>query len=359
MRYLNYINKDKYLQGYKVISKLPKTIKTEYGNIPIKRRLYVKYDEEKKENINRYPLDEELGLKKYERIEINLKNKYMSFIGDGKRYKDILHTTENTNISERTISNIFKNADLEETDYISNKNNNKIKIPNNILYIQIDGAFEPMWENKKRVENKIFLATMHVGVDEEKSTKTRIKMKKKKGVFQMMNKNDKSNIYNFIDKIFKSMDTYDINEDTKILILSDGEKQIKKIYKAIKAKYKNNTVSYSLDRFHLVKRFKDLFSYRNRNKIHRLKYKLSKIYFFTGNHEALLDFLICHLPYFIDSKKKFLLETIDIIKIIYKITLSYSFVIINCIKVIKNKNVYFSNVFIFYFNIIFQKFQII
>ncbi|WFG98966.1 hypothetical protein M1770_03135 [Spiroplasma citri] len=78
------------LQGYKVISKLPKTIKTEYGNIPIKRRLYVKYDEEKKENINRYPLDEELGLKKYERIEINLKNKYMSFMGDGKRYKDIL-----------------------------------------------------------------------------------------------------------------------------------------------------------------------------------------------------------------------------------------------------------------------------
>ncbi|WFH01036.1 hypothetical protein M1771_03810 [Spiroplasma citri] len=69
-----------------------------------------------------------------------------------------------------------------------------------------------------------------------------------------------------------------------------------------------------MDKFHLVKRFKDLFSYRNRNKIHRLKYKLSKIYFFTGNHEALLDFLICHLPYFIDSKKKFLLETIELIK---------------------------------------------
>ncbi|UZQ30622.1 MAG: UPF0236 family protein [Spiroplasma phoeniceum] len=131
------------LQGYKVISKLPKTIKTEYGDFPIKRRLYVKYYE-KKENINRYPLDEELGLKKYERIEINLKDKYMSFIGDGKRYKDILHTTENANISERTISNIFKNADLKESDYISNKNNNKIKIPNNVLYIQIDGAFEPM-----------------------------------------------------------------------------------------------------------------------------------------------------------------------------------------------------------------------
>ncbi|WP_338989617.1 hypothetical protein [Spiroplasma endosymbiont of Seladonia tumulorum] len=181
----------------------------------------------------------------------------MSFIGDGKRYKDILHTTENANISERTISNIFKNADLEETDYISNKNSNKIKIPNNVLYIQIDRAFEPMRENKK-IENKIFLATMHVGVDEEKSTKTRIKMKKKKGVFQMMNKNhknknNKSNIDNFIDKIFKSMDTYDINQNTKILILSDGEKQIKKIYRAVKAKYKNNTVSYSLDKFHLSK----------------------------------------------------------------------------------------------------------
>ncbi len=86
-----------------------------------------------------------------------------------------------------------------------------------------------MRENKKRVENKIFLSTMYVGIDEEKSTKTRIKMKKKKGIFQMMNKNhnnknDKSNIDNFIDKIFKSMDTYDINEDTKILILSYSEK---------------------------------------------------------------------------------------------------------------------------------------
>ncbi|WP_419335311.1 Mbov_0401 family ICE element transposase-like protein [Spiroplasma endosymbiont of Sarcophaga variegata] len=309
----------KILQGYKVVSKIPKTFKTEYGDNTVKRRRYVKYDEENKKYINRYPLDEELGLKKYERIEKNLKDKYMSFMGDGKRYKDILHTTENANISERTISNIFKNADLEETDYISNKNNNKIKIPNNVLYIQIDGAFEPMRENKKRVENKIFLATMHVGVDEEKSTKTRIKMKKKKGVFQMMNKNhknknDKSNIDNFIDKIFKSMDTYDINEDTKILILSDGEKQIKKIYKAVKSKYKNNTVSYSLDKFHLVKRFKELFPNSKKNRIHRLKYKLSKIYFFTGNYEALLDFLMCHLPYVIDNKKKFLLETIELIK---------------------------------------------
>ncbi|MBW3057984.1 MAG: hypothetical protein CXB60_10120 [Spiroplasma poulsonii] len=309
----------KILQGYKVVSKIPKTIKTEGGDIPLKRRRYVKYYEEKKENINRYPLDEELGLKKYQRNEQNLINKITSFMGDGKRYKDILDTVENANISERTISNIFKNADLEETDYISNKNNNKIKIPNNVLYIQIDGAFEPMWENKKRVENKIFASTMHIGVDEEKSTKNRKKMKKKKGVFQMMNKNhknknDKSNIDNFIDKIFKTMDTYDINEDTKILILSDGEKQIKKIYKAIKAKYKNNTVSYSLDKFHLVKRFKELFPNRKKNRIHRLKYKLSKIYFFTGNYEALLDFLMCHLPYVIDNKKKFLLETIELIK---------------------------------------------
>ncbi|KAF0850076.1 Mbov_0401 family ICE element transposase-like protein [Spiroplasma poulsonii] len=309
----------KILQGYKVVSKIPKTIKTEDGDITLKRRRYVKYDEEKNEYINRYPLDEELGLKKYQRNEQNLINKITSFLGDGKRYKDILDTVENANLSERTISNIFKNADLEETDYISNKNNNKIKIPNNVLYIQIDGAFEPMWENKKRVENKIFLSTMHVGVDEEKSTKNRKKMKKKKGVFQMMNKNhknknDKSNIDNFIDKIFKSMDTYDINEDTKILILSDGEKQIKKIYIAIKAKNKKNTVSYSLDKFHLVKRFKELFPNRKKNQIHRLKYKLSKIYFFTGNYEVLLDFLMFHLPYVIDNKKKILLETIELIK---------------------------------------------
>ncbi|AXF96761.1 hypothetical protein [Spiroplasma phoeniceum] len=84
-----------------------------------------------------------------------------------------MHTTENANINERTISNIFKKADLEKVDYISNKNNNKIKIINNFLYIQIDCAFVPMWENKKRVEKKIFFSTMHIGIDEEKSTKTR------------------------------------------------------------------------------------------------------------------------------------------------------------------------------------------
>ncbi len=71
-------------------------------------------------------------------------NKITSFLGDEKRYKDILYNIENANLSERTISNIFKNADLEETNYISNKNNNKIKILNNVLYIQIDGAFERM-----------------------------------------------------------------------------------------------------------------------------------------------------------------------------------------------------------------------
>ncbi|QJU62498.1 hypothetical protein HHA36_03450 [Spiroplasma citri] len=203
------------LQGYKVVSKLPKTIKTEYGNIPIKRRRYVKYDEKNKKYINRYPLDEELGLKKYERIEKNLKDKYISFMGDGKRYKDIMHTTENANISEKIISNIFKKADLEKVDYISNKNNNKIKIPNNVLYIQIDGAFVPMRENKKRIEKKIFFSTMHIGIDGEKSTETRKVIKKKKGVFQIMdkntNKNEKSSFNNFIDKIFKLMDTYDIN----------------------------------------------------------------------------------------------------------------------------------------------------
>ncbi|GAA6238795.1 MAG: hypothetical protein SPLM_09100 [Spiroplasma phoeniceum] len=106
-----------------------------------------------------------MGLKKYDRIEKNLRDKYIFFMGDGKRYKDVLHTTENANISERTIFNIFKNANLEKVDYISNKNNNKIKIPNNVLYIQIDGAFVPMWENKRRVEKKIFFSTMNIGID--------------------------------------------------------------------------------------------------------------------------------------------------------------------------------------------------
>ncbi len=100
----------------------------------------------------------------------------------------------------------------------------------------------------------------------KKSRKNRIKMKNKKGVFQIMNKNnknknDKYNMDNFIDKFFKLIDTYDMNEDKKILILSDGEKQIKKIYRAVKEKYKNNTLLYSLDRFHLASIFKKIYPY--------------------------------------------------------------------------------------------------
>ncbi|WP_105628934.1 hypothetical protein [Spiroplasma poulsonii] len=48
-------------------------------------------------------MDEELGLKKYQRNEQNLINKINSFLGDGKRYKDILDTVENANLSERII----------------------------------------------------------------------------------------------------------------------------------------------------------------------------------------------------------------------------------------------------------------
>ncbi|ALA98210.1 hypothetical protein SKUN_001343 [Spiroplasma kunkelii CR2-3x] len=50
-----------------------------------------------------------------------------------------------------------------------------------------------MWENKKRVENKIFFSTIHIGINEEKSTKKRKIIKKKKCVFQMMDKNTNKN----------------------------------------------------------------------------------------------------------------------------------------------------------------------
>ncbi|WP_338955258.1 hypothetical protein [Spiroplasma endosymbiont of Polydrusus cervinus] len=110
------------------------------------------------------------------------------------------------------------------------------------------------------------------------------------------------------------MDTYEINEDTKILILRDGDRWIKKIYKAIKEKYKNRILSYSLDKFHLINRFKQLFPYRRRNKIHRLKYNWAKKFFFAGYHEALLNLLNSNLPYVFGNKKGFLLQTIKLIE---------------------------------------------
>ncbi|RUO86197.1 hypothetical protein, partial [Spiroplasma endosymbiont of Megaselia nigra] len=116
------------------------------------------------------------------------------------------------------------------------------------------------------------------------------------------------------DKIFKSMDTYDINEDTKILILSDGEKQIKKIYKAVKAKYKNNTVSYSLDRFHLISIFKKIYPYQSKNKENRETYHKVVDYFYNGKYEELLKCLEDSKSFISDAKLDLLNKAITLIK---------------------------------------------
>ncbi|WP_338992581.1 UPF0236 family transposase-like protein [Spiroplasma endosymbiont of Seladonia tumulorum] len=165
----------KEFKDYKVKEIKPRTLTILNGKVTFKRRKYYKINPEtgKKEYI--FPLDKLLGIEKWQRIDNTVKEKILSFIGNKKTYQDILDTMEHVKICIKTISNIMKNAKTDK-EYYLNKTDKKIKIPHT-LYIQIDGTYLKMWNEKKKGKEKIkkhsIFSTVHTGFDKTKSTKKR------------------------------------------------------------------------------------------------------------------------------------------------------------------------------------------
>ncbi|RUP75016.1 hypothetical protein D6D54_09095, partial [Spiroplasma poulsonii] len=84
--------------------------------------------------------------------------------------------------------------------------------------------------------------------------------------------------------------------------------------RAVKAKYKNNKVSYSLDKFHLTSIFKKIYPFQNKNKENREAYHKAVDYFFNGKYEELLQCLEDSKFFISDFKLDFLNKAIRLIK---------------------------------------------
>ncbi|WP_338955562.1 UPF0236 family transposase-like protein [Spiroplasma endosymbiont of Polydrusus cervinus] len=165
----------KEFKEYKVKEFKTRTLTILKGKITFKRRKYYKINPETGKEEYIFPLDKLLGIEKWQRIDNTVKEKILSFIGNKKTYQDILDTMEHVKICIKTISNIMKNAKTDKEYYI-NKTAKKIKVPHT-LYIQIDRTYLKMWNENKKLKEKIkkhsIFSTVHTGFDKAKSTKKR------------------------------------------------------------------------------------------------------------------------------------------------------------------------------------------
>lgn len=311
----------KEFKDYKVKEIKPRTLTILNGKITFKRRKYYKINPETGKEEYIFPLDKLLGIEKWQRIDNSVKEKILSFIGKKKTYQDILDTMEHVKICIKTISNIMKNAKTDK-EYYLNKTDKKIKIPHT-LYIQIDGTYLKMWNEKKKGKEKIkkhsIFSTVHTGFDKAKSTKKRPVIQDKLGVIELDNipeyikKNSK--LTNFVNKLLTLITSYyDVNDNIEFMVLGDGALWIKNIVKFIQEYFPKNKVHYTIDKFHLTSRFKKLYPYQSKNKENRETYHKAVDYFFNAKYEELLECLENSASFIKESKMKFLKETIKLIK---------------------------------------------
>ncbi|APE74112.1 Mbov_0401 family ICE element transposase-like protein [Spiroplasma citri] len=311
----NYKNDDKF-KHYRVKEIRTKTLITLKGKITFRRRRYYKINPitEKEEYI--FILDKFLGIKKWQRLGNDVKERILLFLSDDKKYRDILDALEQAKISLMTISNTIKNTTTNDKYYINNTNI-KINVPHT-LYIQVDGTFLKIEYDRKRIKKHTLLSTVHTGYDQEKSTEKRHIIANKLGVYEIDNIpiyiSKKTKLTRFVVKlILLIISNYNIQDDTEIMILGDGANWIKGVKKDIANRFPNNKVHYTIDKFHLVKRFKDLLPHRRIIKENKETFKQVVDYFYNGKYYELLQCLK-ESKSFIPSSKKFLRETINLIK---------------------------------------------
>ncbi len=311
----------KEFKDYKVKEIKPRTLTILNGKITFKRRKYYKINPETCKEEYIFLLDKLLGIEKWQRIDNSVKEKILSFIVKKKTYQDILDTMENVKICIKTISNIMKNAKTDK-EYYLNKTDKKIKVPHT-LYIQIDGTYLKMWNEKKTEKKKIkkhsIFSNVHTGFDKTKSTKKRPVIQDKLGVIELysipeyIKKNSK--LTNFVNKLLTLITSYyDVNDNIEFMVLGDGAPWIKNIVKFIQEYFPKNKVHYTIYKLHLTSRFKKLYPYQSKNKENRETYHKAVDYFFKAKYEKLLECLENSVSFIKKSKIKFLKETIRLIK---------------------------------------------
>lgn len=250
--------------GWKIKDLRERTIITIYGDVRFDRTRYFRKNSANKIEY-KCLFDDHIQLKKYERLANDLKVKILNQLGDGKSYKNILETMPHANISEQTISNVIKKFNIDKfelEDYFVPKiDASKYKY----LYIETDDTFPHLKvkNKKKAITTRLFV--FHLGVenlsykngkvDWQGSTNIRIRNRliHKRVYFKF--DPAKFSRGEFAQKIRQKINAWYKNTDhLEYVMLGDGASWIEKLAEEIDAHY-------VLDKFHLLKEIKRLFSY--------------------------------------------------------------------------------------------------
>lgn len=299
-----YENKDKEIfnsqwrkeKGYIPHGIRERTLITIFGKLKYKRHRYLFWDK----NCYKfaYLCDIALGIKKYQRISIHLQIKILSLISKGKRYQDILDCFPSIKIKTNTITNIINRTNIDSLENIIIKTTTPINI-DKYLYVNIDDTFLNLKENNKKQQFRIRIVLFHTGYDEEQLQKNKKILKNSRIFTFLIDKNIKLNTKLFFEKIKKIANSFYTNSNiAKVIISGDGAPWIRKFQS-----YWPNSI-YILDRFHTIRKIRQLFN--PNNKLVEPTYKKLKKAFFNGNYQNLIKIL--SKPWFKDSYKNFKLN---------------------------------------------------
>lgn len=269
-------------QKYKVVNFKKRNIKTKFGLISFKRRIYKYYNIELKKWLYISLLDQELKIKKYKRFYHDVYHHIINFLGDGKRYRDIKDTIPKTNISLMTISRFFQNY------HFKNEKIERIKVNDHeTIYINLDDCF--MNFNKlHKTTYKFRIVSFNTGINKQNKKKPFLINKRMAILINKTGLRDSEEKY--VDFIWAKLKQFYQFENAKIVIGGDGARWIRNVSKWFGA-------SYVLDRFHALKLLWS--EYRPNNQERRLtlnpekfnKYQIAKSHFANGEYQQLINFL--------------------------------------------------------------------
>ena len=210
-----------------------RTLITRFGELEFERTYYKNILEKRYV----YMLDEMLGVKKYERIEGNLKAEILEKAADVSYQKAAKLSTPVT-VTRQTVKNIIReNGEIKNLEL---KAKNKKEV--DTIYIEADEDHVPL-QNGKNKEMKL----IYVYDDKEQINKGRIELKNKRYFTGEMDPEDLwTEVATYLDQ------AYDLDKVKNIYIAGDGARWIKGGTQIIKDS------KYILDHYHLSKYVKIL-----------------------------------------------------------------------------------------------------
>lgn len=261
---------------FKLIKTRIRKIKTPWGVIIFNRRIWK--DLITKENI--CFTDRAIGINYRAKISNFLKLKILNFLGDGKRYRDIVDTMPNCNISHSTISRIFKNAKISLKDSVNKK------IPLNHkerIYINTDDAYTNVLVNNKKTKCRVRIVSFNTGID--KGSKYRNMLANKTAAVIITTENETIEPDDYAHFVWNKINKfYAFNEWTQLTVGGDGAFWIRNLAKWFGA-------NYVLDKYHAFAYFKKIWIPGKKINSDKLSYHQATKLFSNGNHQLLMEML--------------------------------------------------------------------